>query len=131
MGNVDQFSTKWVTAWPDKHSYLGNAEFAEVASFYFGLPSPACGPLVGQNIGATRTVLHQYGNNLTTASLPGDGWRTQHDALKGGITDDLVQAQVRSTTEVYGLFAPLVPQLARQQLDGLPRRQRQGLLPDF
>ena len=38
---------------------------------------------------------------------------------------------VRSTTEVYGLFAPLIPQQGRDQLDGQTARQRQGLVPDF
>jgi hypothetical protein len=36
--NVDAFSTTWVSAWPHKDAYLSNEEFAEVATFYFGLP---------------------------------------------------------------------------------------------
>ena len=129
--NVDKFSTTWVTAWPDPIGHLTNAELMEISTFYFGLPSPACHSFVGQQIGSSRDVVDRYGCKLTTAVLPGDGWRTQHDALKWCLTDDLKYAQVRSTTEVYGLFAPLLPQRARKELGGLPLRQRQGLLPYF
>ena len=48
--NVDRNSTVWVTAWPTLDGYLSNPELAEVATWYFGLPNPACGPLVGQRI---------------------------------------------------------------------------------
>ena len=80
--NLDKHSTVWVTAWPTNEAYLSNPEFGEVATFYFGLPSPACAPLAGECIGRSREVLDAYGNNLTTATLPGDGWRKQHDAIK-------------------------------------------------
>ena len=80
--NLDRFSTTWVTAWPCRDAYLSNAEFMEVSSWYFGLPSPACSPRAGERIGNTRLVLDRYGSLLTTAHLPGDGWRTQHDSLK-------------------------------------------------
>ena len=49
--NLDKNSTVWVTAWPTKESYLSNPEFGEVASCYFGLPSPACRHAVGELIG--------------------------------------------------------------------------------
>eukprot|EP00973_Karenia_brevis_P073939 10277500-Karenia_brevis.AAC.1 len=32
--------------------------------------------------------------------------------------------------EVYGMFAPLLPQVARDELDAAPVRKRQGLVPD-
>ena len=67
---VDRNSTAWVTAWPTRDGYLSNPEFAEVATWYFGLPSPACGPLVGQRIADTRHVLDRHGASLTTAPLP-------------------------------------------------------------
>eukprot|EP00973_Karenia_brevis_P059651 8302799-Karenia_brevis.AAC.1 len=35
------------------------------------------------------------------------------------------------TAEVYGLFVPLLPQTARDELGALPARRRQGLVPDF
>ena len=129
--NLDKFSTVWVTAWPDRDAYMSNAEFAEVASFYFGMPSPACRAFVGQRIGTSRVTVDAYGCKLTTVVLPGDGWRTQHDALKWRLTQDMKLAQVRSTTEVFGLFAPYLPQGGRAQLNATTARQRQGLVPDF
>ena len=129
--NVDKFSTTWVSAWPDADAFLANAEFSEVTTFYFGLPSPACRPMVGQRVGTSRMVLDAYGNRLTTLPLPGDGWRTQHDAIKWKLSADMLDMHVRSSTEVYGLFAPLIPQIGRNRLDGEPRRKRQGLVPDF
>jgi hypothetical protein len=71
------------------------------------------------------------GARLTSASLPGDGFRTQHDAVKWRISEDLREMCVRARTEVYGLFAPLLPQRARDELGKLPVRKRQGIVPDF
>jgi hypothetical protein len=129
--NVDKFSTTWVAAWPDRDAYLSNAEFLETTATYFGLPSPACQADVGQRLGSLRSVLDAHGCRLTTATLPGDGWRTQHDALKWRITQDMREMQIRATTEVYGLFAALIPQAGRALLDSQPKRKRQGLVPDF
>ena len=47
------------------------------------------------------------------------------------LSADMLDMQARGSTEVYGLFAPLIPQLGRSRLDGEPRRKRQGLVPDF
>ena len=41
------------------------------------------------------------------------------------------EMQIRATTEVYGLFAALIPQAGRALLDSQPKRKRQGLVPDF
>ena len=38
---------------------------------------------------------------------------------------------IRSATEVFGLFAAVIPQAAHEELDTLPRRKRQGLVPDM
>ena len=102
-----------------------------MTTFYFGLRSPSCRSLCGQRIGGTRLSLDAHGCNVTTAALPGDGWRIQHDVLKWTITEDMRHAQVRSSTEVYDLFVACIPQHERHHLNGLPARQRQGLLPDF
>ena len=39
--------------------------------------------------------------------------------------------QVPCQTEVYGLFRSCLPRQARQTLDAMPVRQRQGLVPDM
>jgi hypothetical protein len=129
--NLDCFSTAWVTCWPAPDAYLSNAEFAEVAARYFGLPSPACAPVVGACIGGTRATLDPYGARLAAATLPGDGWRTQHDCLKWRLVEDAREMGVAVRPEVYGLFAACIPQARRRSLDELPLRKRQGLVPDL
>ena len=129
--NVNCNSTVWVTAWPTRDGYLSNPEFAEVATWYFGLPSPACGPFVSQRIADTRHMLDRHGSSLTTAPLPGDGWRTQHDAVKWRIFEDAKEMGARCRVEVYGLFAAGMPQDGRALATDMPSRKRQGLVPDF
>lgn len=87
--------------------------------------------MVGRCIGNTRTVLDTHGSRLTTASLPGDGFRTQHDAIKWRLDEDLREMGVQVRTEVYGLFAAVLPQRARDTIGRWPLRKRQGLVPDF
>ena len=129
--SCDKFSTTWVSVWPSVESRVSNLEFAEIAARYFGVPSPACAPLVGQPIGNTRAVLDAFGSRLTTAALPGDGFRRQHDAVKWRLDEDLREMGVRARTEVYGLFAAVLPQNARDAISQWPLRKRQGLVPDF
>ena len=129
--NVDKFSTAWVTCWPASEVYLTDGEFSETAARYLGLPSPACASVVGERIGNTRLTVDAYGMRLTSASLPGDGWRRQHDALKWRVYEDLREMQVPCQAEVYGLFAACLPQRARNVIDAMPLRQRQGLVPDM
>ena len=102
-----------------------------MACRYFGLPSPACASLVGTRIGRTRQTLDPHGFRLRTAALPGDGWRTQHDSIKWQILADLREMGVHANAEVFGLFAPLLPQVARDDFEALPLRKRQGIVPDF
>ena len=59
--NVDRFSTVWVPAWPTSDLHLSTPEFREVATFYFGLPSPACASRVGEGIANLRQVLDAHG----------------------------------------------------------------------
>ena len=76
-------------------------------------------------------VFDAHGVRLTTAVLPGDGWRTQHDALKWRIAQDAQEMHVRMRPEIYGLFAASIPQAARARANAMPLRKRQGLVPDF
>ena len=108
-----------------------NAEFAEVSTFYFGLESPCCAEVLGQRIGALRATVDPYGCNLTSVTLPGDGWRVQHDAIKWRICMDAKEMHARIRPEVYGLFAACIPQAGVQAAQAQTRRQRQGMVPDF
>ena len=89
--SLDKFSTVWVSAWPTRDTYLSNPEFGEVAASYLAFLSPACQAHVGQLIGRSRETLDRHGLRLTTAPLPGDGWRTQHDVLKWRLTADAAE----------------------------------------
>jgi hypothetical protein len=80
--NLDSFSTAWVSSWPKPELHLSNAEFFEVVARYLGLGSPACELMAGTQIAGTRQTLDRYGFNLSCLSLPGDGFRDQHDCLE-------------------------------------------------
>eukprot|EP00973_Karenia_brevis_P052156 7245709-Karenia_brevis.AAC.1 len=95
------------------------------------MPSPACQTLVGQPIGTSRLTLDTHGHHLVSASLPGDGWRRQHDAIKWRLAEDMREMGVRARTEVYGLFSAVLPISAREVLGRWTHRKRQGLVPDF
>lgn len=84
-------------------------------------PSPACAPLVGQLVGRQSEVLDPYGAKLTTLALPGDGW---HDTLKFLLDRDIQEHGVVCSGEVFGLFAPLLPQHGVVEIDNLPARKR-------
>ena len=87
-------------------------------------------PLVGQRVADARHVLDRHGTCLTTASLPGDGWRTQHDALKWRIFEDAQEMGTRCLVEVYGLFAACMPQDGRAvAADMLPADGKNWRLP--
>ena len=131
--NLDRFSTQWVTALPSSHLglMLGNDVFSEIFATYLALPSPTCAPMVGQPIGRFRETLDAYGLKLTTLPLPGDGWRLRHDTVKHLINKDVSQHGQPCLCEVFGLFAPLLPQHGRDAVMAMPRRKRQGLVPDF
>ena len=129
--NLDRFSTVWVTAMPTREALVTNAEFQEIVAMYYGMPSPACASLVGERIANTRSTLDAYGNRLASLTLPGDGWRTQHDALKWRVFEDAREMQARVRPEVFGLFAACIPREGRARANQAPRRKRQGLVPDL
>eukprot|EP00973_Karenia_brevis_P014275 1944250-Karenia_brevis.AAC.1 len=76
-------------------------------------------------------MLDAYGFRLCAASLPGDGWRHQHDTIKWTLYEDMRTMGTRVTPEVFGLFAPLLPQAVRNEMGTGPARKRQGLVPDM
>ena len=65
------------------------------------------------------------------AHCQGDGWRDQHDTLKGRVHDDIRDMGLPVSSEVYGIFAPLLPQVAKDELGAQPARKRQGMVPDL
>ena len=56
------------------------------------------------------------------------GFRTQHDAIKWRVDEDLKEMGMRIRTEVYGLFAAVLSQRACATIVGWPVRKRQGMV---
>lgn len=69
---------------------------------------------------------------LLRESARGSLARTRHDTIKWAIDSLVVAMGGRCVTEVYGLFAPLLSQEAREVTEGQwSERERQGMVPDF
>ena len=78
---------------------------------------------------ADMVIVCRYGDSVTSAHMPGDGFRLRHDGVKMKIKSLLQWAGVRAECEVFNEFAGLIPQ---QGLNRIQRGQRrQGLVPDF
>jgi len=60
---------------------------------------------------------------LCSATLPGDGFRSQHDSIKWRLDADLQEMGVRVRTGVYGFFVCLLPTAAQAELAGLSLHQ--------
>ena len=77
--NRDKLSTAWLSALPGPEGLRGMA-FSEALASTLCLPSPACRSRLGEKVGKKRVDL--YGDNIQSAALTGDHWRTRHDAVK-------------------------------------------------
>ena len=126
--NRDKMSTSWLHCLPGPEG-LGNAQFSEALALMLCMPSPACKTHVGQQVGAKAACVDTYGHKVMSANLPGDHWRTRHDVTKMEISSLCAYSKVEHTTEVFGLFAPLIPQQALSRYER--GHKRQGLVPDF
>ena len=126
--NRDKLSTAWLHCLPGPGG-LSNAAFSEALALALCMPSPACRIHVGQQIGERRSCVDPYGDKVMSSQLPGDHWRARHDTVKLELASLCSFAKVEHTTEVFGLFAPLIHQEALTRYER--GRKRQGLVPDF
>jgi len=135
-----KFSRVWISGIPDGvYEGAPPRHFVEGVASYLGTASPCARPLVGQAIydrlGQNRGFVNDYGDDLASLSLIGAGWMRHHDAVKDSICDSLRELGIPASTEVFGLFSPLIPPGPRRAaLDaaGLEaRRTRHGLVPDL
>ena len=96
---------------------LSSAVFMENTADYFGLPKPSCLLLRGLRVpgarGADRTV-GPRGEALMSATMTGDGWRTQHDVGKTEAWRACNDHASRARMEVRGLFADVLDLLRRR-----------------
>ena len=68
---------------------------------------------------------------LKQGTLPGDGWRTRHDAINWSFSRFSTACQVPMTVEVYNLLCQHISQGGQRHFTGTQsRRNRQGKIPD-
>ena len=108
---------------------MNNAAFAEALAQAFRISSQACRDLVGKQIGNRKNCVDVYGDKVMSSQMPGDQWRTRHDNVKMELASLCTFSKVEHTTEVFGLFAPLITQQALTRFER--GQKRQGLVPDF
>ena len=96
------------------------------------LPTPACHPILGWQVGHQGGGVSPFADELNCAHLTGDSWRHRHDSLKVALVNTCNQAGVPVDCEVFGIFCDLIPaELAGQGGELQYARQRNGLCPDF
>ena len=123
----DKLSSQWLLTLPGHDTFLTAEEFSECLAALLCLASPACTALVGERVG--RSTVDKFGDAVMAASLPGDGFRRRHDAIKLRILGLLRWAGIEVDCEVFNVFAGLIPQEGLSRLE--QGRKRQGLVPDF
>ena len=129
---LDKLSTAWKLSLPGPTNGLTTPVFKEVMAQHLCLPSPACQPILGQPVGTRRAVVGPFADELMTATLPQDTWRTRHDTLKVALVNMCNEAGVPVDCEVFGLFQHLIPaELIAEGGELEYGRQRIGLCPDF
>ena len=63
--------------------------------------------------------------------LAGGGWTARHDEIKWALHRRMKMARLGSVCEVTNLFKTSLRQDAMDDLQQVPRRERQGMVPDF
>ena len=127
--NLNRTSQSFVGSAPLVGTAFCNSDWFQANQDYYGVESSMCAAYVGTTVGRRGATLDPYGIALTTAVLPGDGWRRMHDSIKWEISSLLSYCFVDYTAEAYGLFSPCIAQ--QEAFGALPRRTRQGLIPDW
>ena len=117
---------------PSAKYWCSNEELAEIHALLMGLPSPACRPYINKIIKVGKKVrMDAHGKNLTTMQLAGGGWTARHDEIKWALHKRMKMARLGSICEVTNLFKTTLRQDAMEELNQVPRRERQGMVPDF
>ena len=124
--NRDKLCTAWLQSLPGPEGF-SNLEFTEALALALCMPSPACQERVGEKVG--KSVVDVFCDNVMSAALPGDHWRTRHDKIKMALNSLCSWARLPVTVEVWGLFSHLIPAEALSRFES--GRARQGLVPDF
>ena len=124
----DKHASAWLLCIPSVDFKLSSEEFSTASAALLCLPPPCCTPRIGEPI-TGRLRVDKWGDNVTSATMRGDGWRTRHDRLKHTIKDLHCKAGVNIVCEVFNLFADCIPQAELARIER--GRRRQALVPDF
>ena len=101
---LDKLATAWKLSLPGPSTGLTTPVFKEIMAMHLFLPSPACQEIVSQPVGPKRVAARPFGDEVMTATLPGDSWRWRHDALKLCLMNICNESMIRADAEVFGLF---------------------------
>mmetsp|Transcript_69316 Transcript_69316/g.136304 ORF Transcript_69316/g.136304 Transcript_69316/m.136304 type:complete len:312 (-) Transcript_69316:110-1045(-) len=87
----------------------------------------------GSSIGNTHLLVDLHGDALGAAQLPGDRWRTSHDAFKDQVFLDAKFLGVVVRKEVYGMFTRFFNTEGRENFNSLNQNEKrtQNIVPDI
>lgn len=124
----DKVSSAWLLCLPVHGTKLSNAEFSEAAAAKLCLESPACKGRVGEPIRG-RVVIDKYGDNIQSTALPGDHWRSRHNAALHHLYNACQWAGLPCEVEMHNHFAGVMHQQGLSRAEQM--RQYQGIVPDL
>ena len=111
-----------LSTWPSAHRPLLPVQWITGFALIFGMRIPALATFVGAPIGTRHgaSVCDAWGYKVSSAVLPGDGWRTRHDAINWSFSRFSTACQVPMTVEVYNLLCQHISQGGAAALHGHP-----------
>ena len=128
----DKMSCAWLLATPSPDTYMSGPVFREAMATHLCLPSPCCQSHVGKPTGYRGEVVDSFGDNVMSATLPFDTWRTRHNDIQRGLVARANEARVEVEAEVFGLFRDIIPAAVMAEGGGLETvRDRMGCVPDL
>jgi hypothetical protein len=100
-----------LTSPPDQIGFQDNNCFQILIARYLGQPNPLCKHLAGRFFGRNATPLDEYGENLSSKSLPGRGHTKRHNDLQYLIQDMMMRlGNIDSVLEPVNFFLGKVGQ---------------------
>jgi len=123
----------FISTAPAKSSQVPHALFTGAVALIMGALDPTVLAVRGSRIGNTNLRVDLHGDALGAAVLPGDRWRTVHDAFKFQIFLNAKFLGIAIQKEVYGLFTHFFDLGKRDDYNRLSAREKrtQTIVPDL
>ena len=125
---LDKCSSQYLACLPHSETRFTSAEFTEAVAAHLCVPSPACSSRLGEVVRG-RQVVDEFGDEVISAIMIGDGNRTRHTQMEKLIIQKCRWAGVPIQSEVFHLFAQVIPQRGLSRIER--GRKRDGMVPDF